>query len=166
MRMSALSLVALFALTAACDDSRPTSLTDPVPAAPSTGTVAFLTVSEPDAPVGAVVTVTVNARQAASLARVGAFTARLRFDSTALAYVADRSASGTRAVNATAGLITAAGASPDGFPDGALVAVSLRVLKTGALATLALEIGELHGTDFGNHLSALDLRTQLYTSRR
>ena len=167
MRTHILPLVAVIALaTSACNDT-PRSITAPAaPAAPSSGTVAFLTVSNPNAAAGSTVTVTATARQAMSLARVGAFSARLKYDASGLTYAGEQALPGMRAINPRAGDIAAAGASPDGFTDGQLFAVTFTVVNPAALASLRLEIAELNGTDFGNHLKSLDLRTQLYTSRR
>lgn len=159
-----LSLVVLVA-TAACDDNRDRpSITAPM--APTSGTVAFLDVSNPNAPAGALVTVTATARQAQSLAKVGAFAARLSFDAAGLTYVGESVLPGMRAVNPKGGEIIAAGASSEGFADGRLFAVTFRVVNPAALTSLTLAITELNGTDFGNHLTALDVRSQLYSSRR
>lgn len=167
MRIRLLPLIALIAGASACDDNRSASLTGPLPPTPSSGTVAYLSVSNPAATAGSLVTVTATAQQAANLARVGAFSARLRYDAAGLTFVSESALpSGMRAVNPKSGEIFAAGASSDGFGEGHLFAVTFRVGDPAALASLALAITELNGTDFGNHLAALDIRTQLYSNRR
>ena len=160
-----LSLV-LVAGAVACDDSRDAgSLT--APPVPKTGTVAFLTVSDPNAAAGSTVTVTATAQQAAGLAQVGAFSASLAYDASGLTFLTEQAlAGGMRAVNARDGRVFAAGASSDGFAQGQLFAVTFKVVNPAALASLSLTVSELNGTDFGNRLQALDVRSQLYSSRQ
>lgn len=160
-----LSLV-LVAGAVACDDSRDAgSLT--APPIPTSGTVAYLTVSDPNAVAGSTVTVTATARQAAGLAEVGAFSASLAYDASGLTFVSERALTGgMRAVNARDGRVFAAGASSEGFAQGQLFAVTFKVVNPAALASLALTVSELNGTDFGNRLQTLDVRSQLYSSRQ
>lgn len=160
-----LSLV-LVAGAVACDDSRDAgSLT--APPIPTSGTVAYLTVSDPNAVVGSTVTVTATAHQAAGLSQVGAFSAALAYDASGLTFVGEQALpGGMRAVNARDGRVFAAGASSEGFAQGQLFAVTFTVVNPAALASLALTVSELNGTDFGNRLQALDIRTQLYSSRQ
>ena len=160
-----LSLV-MVAGAVACDDSRDAgSLT--APSMPKSGTVAYLTVSDPNAAAGSLVTVTATAQQAAGLAQVGAFNAALAYDAAGLTFVSEQAlGSGMRAVNARGARIIVAGASSQGFAQGQLFAVTFKVVNPAALASLALTVTELNGTDFGNRLAALDVRTQLYSSRR
>lgn len=150
----------------ACDDSRDAgSLV--APPVPTTGTVAYLTVSDPNAVAGSTVTVTATAQQAAGLSQVGAFSASLAYDAAGLTFVSEQALTGgMRAVNARGGKIFAAGASSEGFAQGQLFAVTFTVVNPAALASLALTVSELNGTDFGNRLQALDVRTQLYSSRQ
>ena len=160
-----LSLV-LVAGAVACDDSRDAgSLT--APPAPTTGTVAYLTVSDPNAVAGSTVTVVATAREAAGLSKVGAFSASLAYDASGLTFLSEHALTGgMRAVNARGGKVFAAGASSEGFTGGELFAVSFKVVNPAALASLSLSLTELNGTDFGNRLQTLDVRSQLYSSRR
>ena len=164
--MRRLFSLVLVAGAVACDDSRDAgSLV--APPTPKTGTVAYLTVSNPSAAAGSTVTVTATAQQAAGLSRVGAFSASLAYDASGLTFVSEQAlGSGMRAVNARDGRIFAAGASSEGFAEGQLFAVTFRVVNPAALASLTLSVTELNGTDFGNRLSALDVRSQLYSSRQ
>lgn len=150
----------------ACDDSRDAgSLT--APSMPKSGTVAYLTVSDPNAAAGSLVTVTATAQQAAGLAQIGAFSAALAYDVSGLTFVSEQAlGGGMRAVNAREGRVFAAGASSEGFAQGRLFAVTFRVVNPAALASLTLSVTELNGTDFGSRLPALDVRSQLYSSRR
>ena len=160
-----LSLV-LVAGAVACDDSRDAgSLT--APPVPKAGTVAYLTVSDPNAAAGSTVTVTATAQQAAGLAQVGAFNASITYDAAGLTFVSEQAlGAGMRAVNARGGKVFAAGASSEGFAQGQLFAVTFKVVNPAALASLALTVSELNGTDFGNRLQTLDVRSQLYSSRK
>lgn len=165
--MRRLFSLVLVAGAVACDDSRDAgSLT--APPAPISGTVAYLTVSDPSAVAGSTVTVTATARQAAGLAEVGAFSASLAYDASGLTFVNEHALTGggMRAVNARGGKVFAAGASSEGFAQGQLFAVTFKVVNPAALASLALTVSELNGTDFGNRLQTLDVRSQLYSSRQ
>ena len=164
--MRRLFSLVLVAGVVACDDSRDAgSLT--APPAPTSGTVAYLTVSDPNAAAGSTVTVTATAQQAAGLSQVGAFSASLAYDASGLTFVSERALTGgMRAVNARDGRVFAAGASSEGFAQGELFAVTFKVVNPASLASLALTVNELNGTDFSNRLQKLDVRSQLYSSRR
>jgi len=74
------------------------------------------------------------------------FTARIRYDSTALRYqaeipIADQT---LRATNATSGLIRFAGAATAGVTSGRLAAFRFVVLRADGARTLQLTIDELH----------------------
>jgi hypothetical protein len=163
-RILSLSFVAVVAL--ACADDSSASLVSPAPLVPTSGTVAYVMVDNPSATAGSQVTVTAVARQAAGLANIGAFSASLSYDVAGLVYVGESALPGVRAINPKAGEVLAAAASNDGFAEGKLFAVTFKVVDPAALASLKLTFKELAGTDFGNRLSKLDLRGQLYSEAR
>ena len=165
-RILPLCLLAILATGSACTDDSPASLAAPAPVAPTSGTIAYLTIDNSAPAVGSLVTVTAVARQATGLANVGAFSATLGYDVAGLEYVRESALPGVRAINPKNGEILAAAASNDGFADGKLFAVTFRVVDPHALASLELRFAELAGTDFGNRLSKLDLRRQVYSATR
>ena len=61
---------------------------------------------------------------------------------------------GLRVFNPRPGHIQIAGAAADGFRDGRLFAVTIKVNEPRALATLELALDELNDTDFSNRLPA------------
>lgn len=77
---------------------------------------------------------------------VGSFTARIRYDSTALRYQEEIPiADGTmRATNAASGLVRFAGAAMAGVPAGRLAGYRFLVLRSGALRTMQLVVDEIH----------------------
>lgn len=156
-----LMLVVAVAVTGCDDDRHPTML----PTAPEQGSVAFVAVSDLDAPAGATVTVSAIVRQGSGIARVGAFTARLQYDTTGLEFVEELSlADGMRAVTARGGSVRAAGANAQGFDDGRLFAATFRVVRPAALRTLTLEIPELTGVDFTDGRPTLNVRPLVYAA--
>lgn len=77
---------------------------------------------------------------------VGSYTARLRYDTTALRYqqelvIADDA---LRATNATSGLLRFAGAAPKGLPSGRLAGYRFLVLRPNAMQSLRLVVDEMH----------------------
>lgn len=162
--LSRLSIVALLAGTAACDDERPNLLpTAPLEVAPGTLS-AYVTVSNPRAAIGDQVTVTVRARRAADVGPIGSFTVRLAYDSTGLAFrEAGRSARGMVMTNGTArGVLVAAGASSDGFGDDELVSASFQVTGAGALTSLVLTVSELNSLEFQNQMARTNVLKGVY----
>ncbi|MEP6989691.1 MAG: cohesin domain-containing protein [bacterium] len=79
-------------------------------------------------------------------ALVGSYTARIRYDSTALRFQEELSiADGTtRATNATSGLVRFAGAAPAGIATGRLAGFRFLVLRADAVRSLQLVVDELH----------------------
>jgi hypothetical protein len=105
---------------------------------------AVLVVSDPSPPVGGplVVSVQTNSNQGI----VGSYTARIKYDSTALRFdgeipIGDKA---TRAMNPTSGLVRFAGAAADGFPDGRLATYRFVALRSNSAKTLSLVVDELH----------------------
>lgn len=77
---------------------------------------------------------------------VGSYTARIRYDTTALRYeqeitIADDA---LRATNATGGLLRFAGAAPKGLPSGRLAGYRFLVLRPNAIQSLQLVVEEMH----------------------
>lgn len=77
---------------------------------------------------------------------VGSYTARIRYDSTALRYqeeipIADGA---MRATNAASGLVRFAGAATAGVPAGRLAGYRFIVLRSGAMRTMQLVVDEVH----------------------
>jgi hypothetical protein len=158
MRKLALSFLAVVAV--GCSDHQ-APLTSP--AQPAEGSVAFVQLSDARPVAGATVVVTVHVRGATGVANVGAFTAKLHFDPAGLEYSGERPlAGGMRMLKPTSGEIRAAGASADGFTDGALFAVAFKVNDPAALQTLGLEVSELTGVDFGAQAPRLSIDRRLF----
>ena len=106
---------------------------------------AGLVLSDSAPAVGATVEVFARVRSTAQ-APVGSFTARIRYDTTALRFdreiaVADAA---TRISNPTMGLVRFAGTATSGLPDGQLGGYRFVVLQQGGTRTLQLVIDELH----------------------
>jgi hypothetical protein len=94
---------------------------------------------------------------------VGSYTARLRYDTTALRYqhelvIADDA---LRATNATSGLLRFAGAAPKGLPSGRLAGYRFLVLRANAMQSLQLVVDEMHTvsrTDASSQLRSMPTR--------
>jgi hypothetical protein len=126
---------------------------------------AVLVVSEPSPPVGGALVVSVQTNSNQGI--VGSYTARIRYDSTALRFdgeipISDK---GMRAVNPTAGLVRFAGAAADGFPDGRLATYRFVVLQPNGVRTLSLVVDELHMITRVDVKSALTVAPIRQTSR-
>ena len=162
MRYRTISVLTLLAVVTACNTDAATTAMQP-PRAPENGSVAFVTVSDAKAAVGSAVTVTAVVHNDAPVSSVGAFTARLTFDAAGLTYVGEQALpSGMRAINAQGSEILAAGASARGFDDGKLFALTFKVVNPVALESIKLEITELNGTDFSNHVPKLSLQRGVF----
>ncbi|MEO8337595.1 MAG: hypothetical protein ABI664_21645 [bacterium] len=88
---------------------------------------------------------------------VGSYTARIRYDTTALRYeqeltIADDA---LRATNATSGQLRFAGAAPKGLPSGRLAGYRFLVLRPNATQSLQLVVEELHTVARANAASQL-----------
>lgn len=164
MRRQFLLLMTALVAVAGCDDERPAGVTAPMP---RDGAAAFLTVSDPRAAVGSEVTVVAVVRQAVAGHAVGAFTAALRYDATALKFAGEQElAGGMRALNPQSGVIRAAGASPEGFAAGELFAIRFTVLAPNALETLALDVSELSSISFDNQMAKLQVHRSFFPAPR
>lgn len=169
MRFRFLTILGLSAGALACDDDTRAPLL--APPLPVSGSAAYLTVSDPHAATGAIVTVTAAVRGAQGMPRVGAFTARLAYDATGLEYLGESELDGgMRALNARAEpggtFLIAAGASAEGFGDDRLFAVHFKVLNASALQSLSLDMSELTGVDFATQLPKLQVRRGLHSEAR
>lgn len=113
--------------------------------APDPTLAAGLVLSDSAPSVGSSVEVYARVESAAPSV-VGSFTARIRYDTTALRFLEEIAASdgGTRATNATAGLVRFAGAATSGMPGGHLGGYRFLVLRPQAVRTLQLVVDEIH----------------------
>ena len=97
---------------------------------------------------------------------VGSYTARIRYDSTALAFDAEIPIAddALRATNAAVGLVRFAGASPSGLPSGRMAGYRFVVLRANGLQSLQLVVDELHTvarTDAARGLRAMPSRVEV-----
>jgi hypothetical protein len=124
-------------VAAACRDAR--QAPNVVPTVPTDTGVAQLVISDTAAAVGDTVRVT------AMLAGVASFTARVRFDSTALRYVGEHALNdgAMRAANGLPGELRVAGAALEGFGSGALFAARFEVRRAGGLESLRLTFDQM-----------------------
>jgi hypothetical protein len=88
---------------------------------------------------------------------VGSYTARIRYDTTALRYEQEITIGddALRATNATSGLLRFAGAAPKGLSGGRLVGYRFLVLRPNATQSLQLVIDEMHTVARANAASLL-----------
>lgn len=156
---------AILLASSGCQSDRAdvTALDQPLP--PET---AVLVASLADPPVGTEITVTARVTPIHDHNFIGSFSSILRYDTTAVIFEGEVPLEGgLRAVNGSeAGVVRVAGASADGFRDGRLFAVRLRVLRRGALSTLALAVPQLGGVTFGNRLGGLSVERAVRVSTR
>ena len=124
---------------AACSESyRSTPVQNPAP-----GVEAVLEISGA-ATVGTGFVVSVRA--ISTQGKVGSFTARIRYDSTALRFDGEipMDDAAMRALNPTPGLLRLAGAAVNGFGDGRLVSYRFVALRESGVQTLSLVVDEIH----------------------
>ena len=126
---------------------------------------AVLVVSDPSPPVGGALVVSVQTNSNQGI--VGSYTARIKYDSTALRFdgeipISDK---GMRAVNPTGGLVRFAGAAADGFPDGRLASYRFVALQPNSGKSLSLVVDELHMITRVDVKSALTVAPIRQTSR-
>ena len=136
-----------------------------VKAAPEPTVEARLIVSDSAPAVGATVEVFAQIKSATPEV-IGSFTARLRFDSTSLAYREEIALSDgvLRATNATAGLLRFAGAAPHGVANGRLAGYRFTVLRPKAIESMQLVVDELHTVaraDAASHLRSAPARVEV-----
>ena len=162
-----LSLASVALLTLACRDDReraPTAPPDVVVPDAAVGTIAYLTISDSAPKAGA--TVTVTAYASGKEVTFGSYAARLTFSPSALTYVGETGdIAGMRAVNAKAGDVAIAGVNLQGFADGELFAVTMRVEDPSALGTLALSMSELTSVDYRNERATLSIQKAVRLAR-
>lgn len=114
-----------------------------------------LSISDSSTP--GVIVVTLGVRGDRALGKIGSFTARISYDSTALTFLGETALAdgGLRAVNPTSGLIRVAGAAASGMDGSTLIALRFSVTDRAALARARVDIEELH------EVNRADLRSQL-----
>ncbi len=161
--LSRLSLLAAFAATTACDDRRDAIPTVPLEISPD-GFSAYIVVSNPNAPVGTEVTVTVRSLRGRNVGPIGSYTVRVGYDSLGLAFgKAAPSSEGMVMANATQrGTVVAAGASADGFKSDDLLSTTFTVTKSGGLKSLALTVNELNSLKFEDQRANLNVMRGIY----
>lgn len=158
-----LSLAAVLAVSAACDDER-----KPIPTAPISvaddALSAYVVVSNPNAPVGSNVTVSVRALRGKLVGPIGSFTIRLAYDSLGLRFVnSANNAEGMVLANAaTRGAVIAAGASAEGFKNDELVSATFTVTASGGLKSLALSVTELNSLKFEDQRASMTVMRGIY----
>ena len=122
-------------------------------AAPPKGPASFVTISDSNPTIGATITIVGNV---VSPGGVGAFRARLSYDTAALVFVDESPVAGMmRAVNARPGQIVIAGATAAPAADPRLFALRFRVLRGDAFAGVSLGVDELTDGAFVDHARTL-----------
>lgn len=162
--LTRLSLIAALAVAAGCDDDRRDGVpTMPLEIGPD-ALSAYVVVSNPDAPIGTDVQVSVRALRGRNVGPIGSFTIRLGYDSLGLTYVKSAaSAHGLVMANgANRGLVVAAGASAEGFKDDELLNATFTVSASGGLKSLALTVTELNSLKFEDQTSLLSVMKGIY----
>lgn len=153
LRLDALTPFTLaLAVVAACSEP----LASKVPIVPDPVTEARLVLSDSAAAIGATVDVVAQVTLPEQDV-AGSFTARIRYDTTALRFEDEIAMDdGTlRATNPTAGVVRFAGAAERGVVQGRLAAFRFRVLRADGARTLQLFVDELHSVTRANAASAL-----------
>ncbi len=158
-----LSVVAALALSAACNDDRKAIPTAPISVGDN-ALSAYVVVSNPNAPVGADVTVSVRALRGKLVGPIGSFTIRLAYDSLGLRFgKSANSAQGMVMANAaTRGLVIAAGASAEGFKDDELLRATFTVTAAGTLKSLTLSVTELNSLKFEDQRANMTVMRGIY----
>jgi hypothetical protein len=164
--LTRLSFVAILAATAACSDRRDAVPTMPLEISPD-GLSAYVVVSNPNAPVGTEVTVTVRSLRGRNVGPIGSYTVRLGYDSLGLAFgKAANSSEGMVMANASQrGMVVAAGASADGFKSDELLSATFIVSKSGGLKSLALTVTELNSLKFEDQRANLNVMRGIFRAK-
>jgi len=162
--LTRLSLIAALAAVAGCADDRRAGVpTMPLEIAPDAMS-AYVVVSNPDAPAGTEVQVSVRALRGRNVGPIGSFTIRLGYDSLGLSYV--KSATSTHGMvmanGANRGLLVAAGASAGGFKDDELLSTTFLVSASGGLKSLALTVNELNSLTFEDQTELMSVMKGIY----
>jgi hypothetical protein len=143
-------------LLAGCDRAtQPGARLSPqaVTSVPARGPASFVTVSDSNPSIDAIVVVAGNV---VSPGGVGAFRARLSYDPTALEFVDEVSNGGMmRAVNPRLNEIVVAGASATPTADTRLFALRFRVRRANAFTAVSLDVDELTDGAFVNRTRSL-----------
>lgn len=161
-----LSIAAVLAATAACSDRPDAVPTAPLEISPD-GLSAYIVVSNPNAPVGTEVTVTVRSLRGRNVGPIGSYTIRLGYDSLGLAFgKAASSSEGMVMANASQrGLVVAAGASADGFRSDDLLSATFTVSKSGGLKSLTLTVSELNSLKFEDQRANLNVMRGIFRAK-
>lgn len=162
--LTRLSLIAALAASSACDDDRRSQIpTVPLDIGPD-ALSAYVVVSDPNAPVGSEVTVSVRALRGTNVGPIGSFTIRLAYDSLGLAFgQAASNAEGMVLANATRrGQVIAAGASAEGFISDELLRTTFAVTAAGALRSFALDVTELNSLKFEDQRAKMNVLRGIY----
>jgi hypothetical protein len=162
--LTRLSLIAALVAVAGCDDDRRGGVpTMPIEIGPD-ALSAYVVVSNPDAPLGTEVQVSVRALRGRNVGPIGSFTIRLGYDSLGVSYVKSAtSAHGLVMANgASRGLLVAAGASAEGFKDDELLNATFTVSAAGGLKSLALTVNELNSLAFEDQTKLMSVMKGIY----
>jgi hypothetical protein len=158
-----LSLIAALAAAAGCDDDRQGVPTMPLEIGPDAMS-AYVVVSNPDAPVGTDVQVSVRALRGRNVGPIGSFTIRLGYDSLGASY--QKSATSTHGLvmanGANRGVLVAAGASAEGFKDDELLNATFTVSTTGGLKSFTLTVNELNSLKFEDQTKLMSVMKGIY----
>jgi hypothetical protein len=162
--LTRLSLIAALAAVAGCDDDRRAGVpTMPIEIGPDAMS-AYVVVSNPDAPVGTDVQVSVRALRGRNVGPIGSFTIRLGYDSVGLTYV--KSATSPHGLvmanGANRGLLVAAGASAEGFKDDELLDATFTVASTQGFKSLTLTVNELNSLAFEDQTKLMSVMRGIY----
>jgi hypothetical protein len=151
-----LPLIFLFCVIAACEVPEPATAPAMLATVDAPKALAYLTVSDSNGSVGSTLVAAGDVSLSAAGAGVGSFTVRVRFDPAALAFVEDVPGTGMmRAINAKRGEVVIAGASGAPVADPRLFAIRFRVLRTGGVASLSLQVDEMNNGQFESQLPSL-----------
>jgi hypothetical protein len=148
-RLGIIVASALFMI--ACSEKyQSTVVQNPVPAVK-----AALVLSDSAPPVGGALVVSVQA--VADQGTVGSYTAKIRYDATALRFDGEVAISdqALRASNPSPGLVRFAGAAASGFASGRLASYKFVALRANAARALSLAVDEMH------MITRLDAKTGL-----
>jgi hypothetical protein len=139
-RKSAIAIAVCLLASGACSETyRSTVVENAAPAVE-----AVLVLSNPAPAIGDVIVVSVQANS--NQGTVGSYTARIKYDSTALRFDGEMAINdkGLRAVNLAPGLVRLAGAASGGFSDGRLASYRFVALAPNGAKTLSLVVEEMH----------------------
>jgi hypothetical protein len=147
----------VIAIATGCADDRPKALPSEPTELAATALSAYMAVSDAAPPPGGQFTVAVRTKRGSAVGPVGSFTLRLLFDSTKMRFVEHaRSELGMVMANgATPGVLTAAGASANGFTNDELLFATFIALGPDPVSSLTIAVTELNSVAFENHRNRL-----------